>query len=118
MPYQPVKTLRGTTVAALLIIMSSLAVQPAHAQRRRRNLPPAPKDGDFQPRRLLREFEAIKDAPVVKAGEIGDALRDDELVLGVVRNGEARAYPINMLTGPAREIVNDTLGGEPIAATW
>ena len=32
--------------------------------------------------------------------------------------GQARAYPINMLTGPSREIINDVLGGVPIAATW
>jgi len=43
---------------------------------------------------------------------------DNELVLGLELNGEARAYPINMLTGPSREIINDTLGGIPIAATW
>ena len=38
--------------------------------------------------------------------------------LGVEVGGEARAYPINMLSGPNREILNDTLGGRPIAATW
>jgi hypothetical protein len=32
--------------------------------------------------------------------------------------GESRADPINMLTGPQREIINDRLGGRAIAATW
>ena len=41
-----------------------------------------------------------------------------ELVLGVTVGKESRAYPINMLTGPSREILNDTLGGQAIAATW
>jgi hypothetical protein len=41
-----------------------------------------------------------------------------ELVLGLTLGGAARAYPINMLTGPQREIVNDELGGRAIAATW
>jgi hypothetical protein len=36
----------------------------------------------------------------------------------VMINGESRAYPINMLTGPSREILNDRLGGTAIAATW
>jgi hypothetical protein len=39
-------------------------------------------------------------------------------VLGVVVGKEARAYPINMLTNPTREIINDKLGGRAIAATW
>ncbi len=46
------------------------------------------------------------------------ALRDDDLVLGVVVGGEARAYPINLMWEPQNEVLNDTLGGEPIAATW
>ncbi len=60
----------------------------------------------------------IIDAPIVAAEEIGDAVTDNELVLGVVINGAARAYPINMLTGPTREIINDELGGQSIAASW
>ncbi len=45
-------------------------------------------------------------------------VRPDELVLGVAHGDEFRAYPLNMLTGPNREIINDTLGGEEIAVTW
>ncbi len=40
----------------------------------------------------------------------------NELVIGVVINGEAKAYPITPLRG--REIVNDELGGVPILVTW
>jgi len=36
-------------------------------------------------------------------------LRPDDLVLGVVINGEARAYPHNI--GWWHEIVNDKIGG-------
>ena len=43
-------------------------------------------------------------------------LGQDEPVLGVIINGDARAYPINMLS--RHEIVNDVVGGEPIAVTW
>jgi hypothetical protein len=47
-----------------------------------------------------------------------EILEDDELVLGVEIGGDTCAYPINMLTGPDREIINDELGGRAIAATW
>jgi hypothetical protein len=46
------------------------------------------------------------------------ALRDDDLVLGVVVGGAARAYPVNLMWEPQNEALNDTLGGEPIAVTW
>ncbi len=46
------------------------------------------------------------------------ALRDDDLVLGVVGGAEARAYPLNLMWEPQNEVLNDTLGGEPIAPTW
>ena len=39
-----------------------------------------------------------------------------ELVIGVVFNGEARAYSINFLS--RHEIVNDDVGGKKIAITW
>lgn len=74
---------------------------------------------EFNPRVVIsRPFPPIKDAPVVSADEADRFLDEGELVLGVVVDGKARAYPINMLTGPRREIINDTLGGEAIAATW
>lgn len=41
---------------------------------------------------------------------------DDELVIGVEINGEARAYAIGPLNG--REMVNDNIGGVPILVTW
>ena len=37
---------------------------------------------------------------------------DDERILGVVVAGQARAYPVAILNW--HELVNDTLGGEPI----
>jgi hypothetical protein len=40
----------------------------------------------------------------------------DELVLGVAINGEARAYPVDLLA--QHEIVNDVVGGQPIAVTY
>jgi hypothetical protein len=74
----------------------------------------------FNPKTVLRNpIRPIVDAPFVRGKDATDEfVTDSELVLGVVVNGEPRAYPINMITGPRREIVNDRLGGIPIAATW
>lgn len=41
---------------------------------------------------------------------------DDVTVIGVVRNGEARAYPVPILDW--HELVNDTLGSEPILVSY
>lgn len=76
-------------------------------------------EDEFQPRTVIpRAFPPITEFPVATAEKANRELNDAELVLGVVVEGEARAYPINMLTGPQREILNDTLGGKAIAATW
>ncbi len=73
---------------------------------------------EFKPKRVVKPFKAIEDPKVVEVNESEGLVRDEELVLGVVLEGQARAYPINMLTNPTREIINDRLGGRWIAATW
>ena len=72
----------------------------------------------FEPVTVIpRAMPTITDPQLAPAAKMQD-MSPSELVLGVVVNGQARAYPINMLTGPSREIINDTLGGRAIAATW
>ncbi len=93
------------------------------ASQAKADKPPKPKaDGpqrDFNPRTVLgRAIRPIKNAPHVDADQIKGRVKDNDLVLGVVVEGEARAYPINLLCGPSREIINDQLGGTAIAATW
>ena len=72
----------------------------------------------FLPKKLMSPRKAIVDAPFISAEEVNDQVTDSELVLGVVVEGKARAYPVNMLTGPAREIINDRIGKTDFAATW
>lgn len=79
---------------------------------------PEPAVPEFHPIRLLKELPPITNVPVLTIDDVTTEVLDDELVLGVIMDGEARAYPINMLTGPKREIINDKLGGKSIAATW
>lgn len=82
------------------------------------NWQPQDADPGFKPVRLMPPLPAIKEFPIATAAEAQGKLGEAELVLGVEVNGVARAYPINMLTGPQREILNDRLGELPIAATW
>lgn len=45
-----------------------------------------------------------------------DYMEDDDRVLGIVHDGESRAYPLRILVN--HEIVNDTLGGRPVLVTF
>ena len=73
---------------------------------------------EFKPVTLMKPLPAIVDALIQTREEMDGKINDEELVLGVSINGSSRAYPINMLNGPNREIINDKLGGKAIAATW
>ena len=63
-------------------------------------------------RDCIRSIDNPKFVSVDQAG----FLDDDDLILGVVIGGEARAYPAKILD--QHEIVNDTVGGQPIAITY
>ena len=64
-----------------------------------------PKDG----------IPSIDDPKFAPVSEVTD-LADTEPVIGVTVNGEARAYPLGILT--RHEIVNDTIGGVPVTVTY
>ncbi len=71
----------------------------------------------YNPRQVLKKpIRPITDPTIIGAEATDTA--PNELVIGVEVNGAARAYPINQLNGPQREIINDVLGGTAIAATW
>ena len=77
------------------------------------------KEPTFKPQVVIaNSFPAIVRPPTVSAAEANKTVHAEELVLGVEINGFSRAYPINMLTGPQREIINDRIGDRAIAATW
>jgi hypothetical protein len=75
-------------------------------------------DRKFDPRKVVPAVRAITDPTISKPAAAANKAGDSDLVIGLVIGGAARAYPINMLTGPQREIINDQLGGRSIAATW
>jgi hypothetical protein len=73
------------------------------------------------PDRLLQAqqgsgFPVHSEPELAPASEV--EIGSDDLVIGVVQNGFPRAYPVNYMNGPVNEVVNDVLGGTPIAATW
>ena len=83
--------------------------------------------GLASPTESVRTFEIItvlpQDAirailsPTFLSGDEADAqMSDDEPVIGVSINGDHRAYSVPFLS--SREIVNDVVGGKPIAVTW
>ncbi|MCH7662598.1 MAG: DUF3179 domain-containing protein [Chloroflexi bacterium] len=66
---------------------------------------------------LPRDAIPAIDNPVFYAvAEANEEYADTEQVIGVVFEGEARAYSIGLLS--SHEIVNDTVGGRKIAVTW
>lgn len=78
--------------------------------------PPSPES--FYPFEAVERQPLVSGFEVVAAHDAGERVDDEELVLAVVIDQVARAYPLNIMTGPEREVFNDDLSGEPIAATW
>jgi len=95
--------------------------------------PPSADEADFQvtddgtrytvhPSQLLQGcpggtdcIPSIDDPNFQSAGK-ADWLADEDLVIGVEMNGEARAYPLRILN--VHEIVNDEIDGRPVAVTY
>ncbi len=58
---------------------------------------------------------SIDDPRFVAAGD-ANFLADEDIVMALEMNGEARAYPVTILN--YHEIVNDFIGGRPVAVTY
>ena len=59
---------------------------------------------------------AIFNPTIISADEASMQIRDGDLVIGLSINGDHRAYSVPFLSG--HEIVNDVVGGVPVAVTW
>jgi hypothetical protein len=107
---------RNTPVAhpaTLLLLAAFLPAAPAAAAARQVD----EIDGD--PVYQVLEpgaIPAIVDPDFVRDSAAEAQMRADEPVLGVVIDGDARAYSLWQLD--AHEIVNDRIGGRAIAVTW
>lgn len=109
------RALPGLAVAALLLAAAGLGGS-ACAQSRRGKLPEPPPDlpPDFEqllPRGSIASVDAPRFVPAAEAD-----IPDDAWVLGVVLDGQARAYSLNLLNH--HEVINDRIGDTAFAAVW
>ena len=84
-------------------------------------IPNDSKTGDDRELEIVRllgkdAIPAILEPEFVSVSEADLWMSPEEGVLGVSIAGEDRAYPVSMLS--RHEIVNDVVGGEPVAVTW
>ncbi len=99
------------------VFLSTAVLLPSDGFSQERSQPRSSDRPAYRPQQVLfRPIRPIVNPKIETAAETD--LADNELVIGAVINGQARAWPINQLTGPLREIINDELGGTPVAATW
>jgi hypothetical protein len=81
-------------------------------------------DGDGTKQRTLEihsilprdAIPAIDNPVFITAEEASQNLVDRDLVIGLSFNGEHKAYSTAFLS--SREVVNDVIGGKPVAVTW
>ena len=59
---------------------------------------------------------AILDPQFLGPEDAASQMKANERVIGLSIGGDHRAYPLNLLS--RHEIVNDTVGGVPVAVTW
>lgn len=100
-------------LAGLLALLGACAAPPPIA--------PRPTPTAAAPIELVTLFprdaiEALVAPPTLSAAAAAERLLPDDEVIGVAQNGEARAYPLALLH--RREVVNDTVGGAPLAITF
>jgi hypothetical protein len=101
----------GTIVAALILAACSPNLEPGAAGEEG-------QEPEYDIITLLPK-DAIPsiDRPRFYSIQEADAeYEPDEVVMGVEFNGDARAYSVGLLS--SHEIVNDMVGGRPIAVTW
>lgn len=99
----------------LWMLAAVVAIVAASSQERPRLPKPHPDLPDDFRQLLPRGRIASVDQPeFVSAAEA--EIPGDAWVLGVVHDGQAKAYSLNLLN--RHEVVNDELGGRPIAAVW
>ncbi len=100
------------------LVLARLRPAPSPAPDRPVTVPPAPTvDPEAIDTLLPRDSIRAIDRPHFEsASQAASAMKPDERLIGLIVNGDARAYPLPILS--AHEVVNDVVGGEPVAVTW
>lgn len=110
------------TAASLTLLAGCLPAPSVHTRRkgddivRRLNVPRTRIDGLLLGTALEPDQIRAIDAPRFHAPGEDTPYRANARVLGLVRAGEARAYPLRVLN--RHELVNDVVAGEPVAIAW
>lgn len=99
------KTLKGIFLIALVIFLMGFDFSKHSIPRSEIRSGGPPKDG----------IPAILSPKFVRADQ-ATFMKDQDRVLGLVHQGEAKAYPINILNW--HEIVNDIVGGRAVIITY
>jgi len=99
---------RATLLAFCAVLLGGLA--PGQDAKPTDDAPPA----GFKRYLPRGRIPALDEPHFVKAAEA--QIPEDAWVLGVVLNGQARAYELNLLT--RHEVVNDRFGDQPVATVW
>lgn len=107
-------SIRGAAIGAVVLLLAACQDGPSGVGLR----PACDLDTNLLVSSLAPDaIPALTEPPMVAPGDPGtDYLLEDDRVLGVVMNGEARAYPHNIFWW--HEIVNDRIGDRWISVTF
>ena len=67
-------------------------------------------------RAVPRDAFPVLTNPKMVSPEKAEGVRADDMVIGITAGGRAKAYPIPVMG--RHELVNDEIGGIPIAVSW
>ncbi len=109
-PRQPLAVL----AALSLLSTAPLAGQETPSKPRTVHATVQPRPGSPMKEVDMRVHPVPVDPPIVAAKDA--KLAEDELVLGVVADGQAMAFPVRTLS--RFEVVNSRVGKTPVAPTW
>lgn len=110
---KPEKTLKLSYIVLLLVSVMLGSVRTGYSQRGSYEMIEGDKMYNVLPRDRI---PAINNPKFKSVSEAEKFMNDDELVLGLVVNGDARAYSTWHLD--RHEIVNDYVGEAYVSVTW
>jgi len=107
---------RISAFSIVFALTTLVALTSAEAQRPKPKVVATVGGDDVYQVLPVGAIPAIDEPEFVRGAEADAQMKADEPVLGVVVDGEARAYSLWQLD--AHEIVNDGIKGTAFAATW
>lgn len=110
---KPEKIINLSNLILLLITIMAGSANIAYSQRGSYEIIEGDKMYYILPLDAIPSIDDPKFVSVLKAAKF---MNDDELVMGLVVNGDARAYSTWHLD--KHEIVNDYVGGVHVSVTW